>query len=259
MIFLRSLLFNIVFYLLMGVTLILLTPVFFLLPPRWCMALVGVWARVNLFLLRVICGTRHEMRGTENLPKGGFILAGKHQSLWETFALLEVLRDPAYVIKRELLYLPIWGWWAWKARMIFVSRGKGTAALRQVVSGARRELKRGRPILIFPEGTRRPVGATPDYKFGIAHLYRQLNVPVVPAALNSGLFWPRRTMLRYPGTIVVEFLPAVPPGLAMEEFRERVERAIEAASDRLLIEAARSDARPPLPLSAKARLAELGA
>ena len=254
---LRSLVFNVVFYINTIAILVLVTPVYFFLPQAGSMAVVRWWGVSSLWLLRVICGTSVEFRGVSNIPKSGFIASVKHQSLWETFALLPLFRDPAYVIKRELLYVPIWGWWAAKVRMIFVSRGRGPRALRQMAAGAAREAKRGRPIVIYPEGTRRPAGAPPAYRFGIVFLYRQIDVPVVPVALNSGLYWPRRKFLRHPGTVIVEFLPPIAPGLSQEAFMDELVRATESACDRLLLEAASGSTPPPLPPEAEARLAEL--
>jgi 1-acyl-sn-glycerol-3-phosphate acyltransferase len=256
MILIRSIVFNILFYILTIGTLVIGSLFYFFLSWRGCMGVVTWWSKQVLRLLRVVCGTRYELRGRENIPAGGFIFAGKHQSLWETFALLPTFTapPPAYVIKRELLYVPVWGWWAQRAHMIFVDRGGGTAALRGIVSRAKQELAAGRAIMIFPEGTRRAPGAPPDYKPGIAFLYRSLGVPVVGAGINSGLYWPRRKFLRYPGTIVVEFLPPIPPGLRADAFQERLQAEIEASSDRLLMEAADGPSTPPLPESAVERI-----
>ncbi len=256
----RSTIFNIVFYLHMIAVFVVVTPVYFFLPQRLNMAVVSSWARRTLWLQRVICGTRIEFRGLENIPKDRkYILAGKHQSIWETFALLAVEPNPGVIIKRELLYVPIWGWWAWKARMIYVTRGAGaaTAALREIVDGSRAVLAADRPVFIFPEGTRRSPGAPPDYKQGIALLYKELGVRVVPVALNSGLYWPRRSFMRYPGTIVVSFLPSIEPGMKTRAFLNQLRDTIEGECDRLLVEADTADPRPPFGPEATARLAEL--
>lgn len=258
MIALRSFVFNVVFYLHMIVVLVVVTPVYFFLPQRLCMAVVSSWAKRTLWLLRVICGTRVAFRGLENLPRDRrYVLSGKHQSIWETFALLAVEPNPGVIIKRELLWVPIWGWWAWKAQMIYVSRGAGSAALKEITEGSQKVLDAGRPVFIFPEGTRRPPGAEPDYKYGVVQLYRRLDVPVVPMALNSGLYWPRRRFLRFPGTIVVSFLPPIAPGLGSREFLDRLVRTTEAECDRLLLEADREPSRPPFNDEAAARIAEL--
>lgn len=258
MIGLRSVAFNIVFYIHMIGVLVVVTPVYFFLPQRLNMAVVSGWARRSLWLLRVICGTSVEFRGLENLPPDGrYILAGKHQSLWETFALLAVVKNPGCVIKRELLYVPVWGWWAWKAEMIYVTRGARSAALKEITAGSRRVLDQGRPIFIFPEGTRRPAGASPEYKYGVVHLYGQLGVPVVPAALNSGLYWPRRRFMRFPGKIVISFLPPIAPGLGSRDFLSNLKATIETECDRLLLEADGSTPRPPFGPEASERLVVL--
>lgn len=253
----RSVLYNIAFYVVMAVVFIGVTPVYFFLPQRSNMAVVSWLARVELWLLRVIAGTKVEFRGRENLPAGRFIVASKHQSLWETFAFLKVFPNAGVIIKRQLLYVPIWGWWAWKADHVYVTRGGGTAALKEITEGAERVMSQGRPLVIFPEGTRRAPGAPPDYKQGIALLYAKLGVPVVPVGLNSGFYWPRRRSLRFPGTIVVEFLPPIPPGLKPRLFMERLTADVEASCDRLLREADASDPRPPFPPEATERLLSL--
>ena len=206
-----------------------------------------------------LAGTRLEIRGRENIPAGATIVAAKHQSAFETFALAPEFPNPTFVIKSELKRIPIYGQYTVKAGMIHVDRAAGLSALRSLAARGRAEIGKGRHIVIFPEGTRRPPGAPPDYHPGVAHLYRALGVPVVPVALNSGLFWPRRKFLRYPGTIVVEFLPAIPPGLDARRFMERLQADIETAADRLMLEAASARPQPPLPAEAAARLAELRA
>lgn len=260
MIFLRSLLFNLAFYIHMIGVLVLVTPVYFFLPQRLNMAVVSSWARRTLWLQRVIAGTRVEFRGLENIPADRrYILAGKHQSIWETFALLAVEPNPGVIIKRELLWVPIWGWWAAKAGMIYVTRTAGTAALKEIADGSEKVLADGRPIYIFPEGTRQPPGAAPDYKYGVAHLYRKLGVPVVPMALNSGLYWPRHGFARYPGKIVVSFLPPIAPGLQSKPFLAQLTEMVETECDRLLLEADRAVPRPPFNDEATARIAAMKA
>ena len=236
---LRSITFNVLFYLNLFVQIIAALPT--LVMPRWGIIWVAkFWARSNLWLLRVICGTKVEFRGLEKIPCGPLLVSSKHQSLWETFALLPLLSDPAYIMKRELMWIPFFGWYTWKAGMIAVDRGKGSQALAEMNASARQEAARGRQIIIFPEGTRRPPGAEPRYKYGIVHLYAELGIPCLPIALNSGLFWPRRSIRRYPGTIRVEVLDPIPPGLGKEAFFERLQREVEAATARLVAEGRRS-------------------
>jgi 1-acyl-sn-glycerol-3-phosphate acyltransferase len=195
-----------------------------------------LWGRVSVGLLRIVCGTRVELRGLENLQGGALIVAAKHQSTWETFALLKLFDDFTFIVKRELMWIPIFGWCMWKGGMVPVDRGAGSQALADMILRARKEIRSGRQLIIFPEGTRRPPGAEPRYKFGVAHLYAEVGVPCVPVALNSGLFWPRRALLRLPGTIVVEFLPPIAPGLDKAAFFQRLQNDIETATARLVAE-----------------------
>lgn len=232
----RSLLFNVLFYVTTTLFVVLGSPLL-LAPRRWAMAALALHARFEICLLRLIVGTKLEVRGLEKLPDGPCLVASKHQSAWETFALIPLFRDPALLMKRELFWIPFHGWFSRKFEMIQVDRDKGPTALRRMLREAKKRVEAGREIIIFPEGTRRPPGAPPDYKTGVVLLYAALGVPCVPVALNSGLFWPRRSLLRRPGTIVVEFLDPIPPGLGKAEFLHRLEAAIEGASNRLLAEA----------------------
>ena len=198
------------------------------------MAMAKSWGHTSGWLLRVVAGTKVELRGLDKIPPGALLVAAKHQSVWETFMLLTLFDDPAYVFKRELQWIPIFGWYAWKSRMIPVDRGARGGAMAGMIARAREEFSRGRQIIIFPEGTRTAPGAPPAYKAGVAQLYAASGVPCLPVALNSGLYWPRRKFLRYPGTIVLEVLDPIPPGLAREEFAERLEREMEEATGRLV-------------------------
>jgi 1-acyl-sn-glycerol-3-phosphate acyltransferase len=232
----RSLLFNVLFYVTTTLFVVIGSPLLFA-PRSWAMAALKVHARFELWLLRAIVGTTIEVRGRENIPAGPCLVASKHQSAWETFALIPIFRDPALLMKRELFFIPFHGWFSRKFQMIPVDRDKGPSALRRMLREAKKRIDDGREIIIFPEGTRRPPGAPPEYKTGIVLLYDALGVPCLPVALNSGLFWPRRSVIRRPGTIVVEILKPIPPGLPREEFLRRLQEAIEGASSRLLVEA----------------------
>ena len=233
----RSILFNALFYLNLLVHMIVALPAL-VLPYPAVRVFIRSYARSSLWLLRVICGTQVSWRGTENIPRGSCIVACKHQSAWETFALYAVLADPIYILKRELMWIPLFGWYTWKAGLIPVDRSAGLAALSRMTARAQRTIAgpRARQLVIFPEGTRRAPGAEPSYKPGIAHLYARTGLPCVPAALNSGLFWPRRSLLRRPGTIIVEFLPPIAPGFDRPGFLARLQDTIEEASARLLQE-----------------------
>jgi 1-acyl-sn-glycerol-3-phosphate acyltransferase len=235
----RSLLFNALFYLNITIRMIVALPTI-LLPYSFLHGVLRRYASSTLWFLRVVCGTGAEWRGREKLPSGPYIVACKHQSLWETFALFMLLPDPTYVLKRELMWLPLFGWLATKARMIPVDRGSHAKALASMIAAARREAAGGRQIVIFPEGTRRPPGAKPRYLPGVAFLYAELGLPCVPIALNSGLFWPRRSLRRHPGTVLVEVLDAIPPGLEKREFLMRLQNATEQATARLVAEGERS-------------------
>jgi 1-acyl-sn-glycerol-3-phosphate acyltransferase len=237
----RSLVFSALFYINITVRMIMALPAI-LLPYRFLHGVLRHYASSTLWFLRVVCGTTVEWRGREKLPADGpYIVACKHQSLWETFALFTVLPDPTYVLKRELIWLPLFGWLATKARMIPIDRGSHTKALASMIAAARREAARRRQIVIFPEGTRRPLGAKPHYLPGVAFLYAELGLPCVPVALNSGLFWPRRSLRRYPGTVLVEVLDPIPPGLDKREFLSRLQKVTEEATARLVAEGQRSD------------------
>jgi 1-acyl-sn-glycerol-3-phosphate acyltransferase len=232
----RSFLFNILFYLNLVLFMVAGLPLF-LGPRRVAIEALKLWARSSLFLLKAICGTGMEVRGSQNIPSGPLLVAGKHQSFWETFAILPLLDDPCMVLKRELTFIPLFGWFALKFRMVAVERDAGPQALRRMMKRAKEEIAAGRQIVIMPEGTRRVPGDPPDYKPGAAALYGALDVPCVPFGLNAGLYWPRRRFLRRPGTIILEFCPAIPPGLPRAEFQKRLETAIESSSNRLLEEA----------------------
>ncbi|HKA76210.1 MAG TPA: lysophospholipid acyltransferase family protein [Pseudolabrys sp.] len=234
-ILLRSIAFNVLFYLNTIIYLIAALPTFFM-PYRAIVAVAKSWGRTNLVLLRVVAGIDCEIRGREKIPKGPIIVAAKHQSAWETFALLPLLDDPLFILKRELQWIPIFGWLTIKGRMVPVDRSGGPHAFAATIERARIELAANRQLIIFPEGTRRPAGAEPRYKLGVAHLYAAGGVPCVPIALNSGLFWPRRSLRRFPGTVVAEILDPIPPGLGKEAFVERLQNDIEIATARLIAE-----------------------
>jgi 1-acyl-sn-glycerol-3-phosphate acyltransferase len=236
----RSIAFNVLFYLNTIVYLLIALPTFFM-PYRAIIAVAKSWGRTNLVLLRAVAGIDYEMRGREKIPPGPLIVAAKHQSAWETFALLSLFDNPLFIVKRELEWIPIFGWLMIKGRMVPIDRSAGSQALIAMTGRAKVELAAGRQMIIFPEGTRRPAGAEPRYKFGVAHLYAATGMPCLPVALNSGLFWPRRSIRRLPGTVLVEILDPVAPGLDKDVFFKRLQSNIEAATARLIAE---SQAKP---------------
>ena len=205
-----------------------------LLPARFTMKGAAIWGWLVLFGLKWIAGLGFELRGA--LPKGRVLVAAKHFSMWETIAVLALLQCPAIVLKRSLLKIPFYGWYSRKMRMIAIDRTAGVKAIRILHRAAMRALDEGRPVVIFPEGTRKAPGAPPDYKPGVAALYAGLGVACVPVAHNSGVFW-SGLFLRRPGIIVLEFLPAIAPGLSRSAFMALLEVRIEEATNRLLAEA----------------------
>ncbi len=233
----RALLFNVAFY---GVTTIL--GIFYLpllLIPgkagqRAMMAAGRAWSALILWLLKVIIGLDFEVRGRQHLPAGPCLIAAKHQSAWDTLMLPVLLGDPVVVLKRELFWIPFYGWYAKRAGMVAIDRKGGAKALRAMLRDAKaRTVEDGRALVIFPQGTRTAPGVSAPYQPGVAALYGDLGLPCVPMALNSGLFWGRRAFTKRPGRIIVEFLPAIPPGLAKRDLLARLEAAIEPATARL--------------------------
>ena len=237
---LRSLTFNIAFYVNLIVLMILGLPTI-LFGRHAIFALARIWGGSSLWLLRIICGLRVEFRGLENIPKGGYIIASKHQSMLETFSLLFHAPDFAYVLKRELTYIPFFGWYLIGAEQIAIDRAAGRSALSVLSERAGAVLRAGRQIFIFPEGTRRPPGAPTQYKFGVVKLYEDTGAPCLPVAVNTGLFWGRRGFSRRPGVAVIEYLPVIAPGLDRDRFMETLEARIEAACARLNREATAKD------------------
>ncbi len=230
---LRSLVFVAWLYFSMALFAIGLSPAL-LGPHRYAQGVCRLWAKIVLFGLRWIAGVKVEFRGLEHRPVGACLIAGKHQSMLDVIAPFAVLPDNCFIMKKELAPLPFFGWFATKTKMIAVDRSAHSKALKDMVRQARLRFAEGRQILIFPEGTRAPVGAPPDFKPGIAALYRDLDCPCTPMATNSGVHWPAHGFRRYPGTIVFEFLPAIPAGLKREAFMTLLEERIETASNALL-------------------------
>lgn len=258
MIVLRSILFNLAFYTNMILQMIIFTPFYFLVSPKRAFFVPKFWAWSNHWLFKVIVGTTFEVEGVENIPKGGYIFAPKHQSFWDVYGLLPWQDHPVYILKRELMWIPVFGWYLAKQQMIAVDRGAKGKVMADVLERTKERMKEGRQLNIYPEGTRRPPGAPPAYKYGIARLYRDLDVPVVPVVMHPGLFWPRRKFLRFPGHFKVQILPAIPPGMDQDAFFEQLVSVMETASDKLLIETVKNNPHLPLPPSTINRLKELG-
>lgn len=231
MLALRSLAFNLCFY--VATTALAVGGLPALASRRAVLRLARTWARVTLWLLRVVAGTRVEFRGLDAIPPGPLLVAAKHQSALETLALCTVFPEFAYVLKRELLLLPLIGWYLSRGGMVAIDRSKGARAMSLMNAAAAGAVRDGRQLIIFPEGTRRRPGDQPAYKQGLSHLYAALDVPCLPVALNTGLFWARNSFVRRPGTAVIAFLEPIPPGLPRQDFQALAQARIEAASNAL--------------------------
>lgn len=228
MIAFRSFVYQVLFHLWTAFVAIFGLPALFL-PKPVVWAISPFWSVVSFSILRRITGLGYRLEGTEHIAASPVIYASKHQSAWDTMIYPHVLKNPIVVLKKELLSIPFYGWYLKKYGSISINRRGGAKALRAMVQEARDAIDAGRPIVVFPEGTRTTPGEHVKYQSGVAALYRELGVPVVPVALNSGLFWRRRSYIRKPGTIVLRFLPAIPPGLDRKTFMARLETEIEDA------------------------------
>ncbi len=228
----RSILFNILFILWTIVPTVLFVWVN-LLPQKKALKAINYWQRGVGFLERNVAGIHYKVIGKRNLPKGPCIIASKHQSAWETCKLNVLFKDPSIVLKKELTFVPIWGWYAKASGLIPIDRKGGMKSLAIMKRAARKAVEQGRQIVIFPQGTRLKPGVKKPYKVGVAALYQDLDLPVVPMAINSGLFWPKGSFLKKPGVIKVEFLPPIEAGLSRSAMMKKLEHDLESASDRL--------------------------
>lgn len=229
---LRSLLFVALFYLWTVLVCLVFTP-FLLGPSHWTFAMFRFWGQGIVVLLRIV-GIRVEVRGREHIPTGPALVAPKHQCMFDVFAQFTWLPAAVFVMKKELAWIPWFGWYAAKVGTISVDRSAGASALKKMVAEAKALFPKGRQVVIFPEGHRGVPGVAGDYKPGVAALYRELDVPVHPVATNSGVHWPAHGFIRKPGTIVFEYLEPIPPGLKRAEFMRTLQDRIETASNRLL-------------------------
>lgn len=245
MLIFRSLVFNLLFYAWTVALAIAILPVL-LMPPGATLAVARFWARSMAGLLRVVVGLDWEIRGREHLPNEPFVLAIKHQSAWDTIMYVLMVDRPAIILKRELMWIPLFGWYLRQAGMIPIDRGAGGAALRKMLRRCQAALDSGRPIIIAPEGTRTAPGTSAPYHPGIAALYSHLDAPVVPATLNAGLYWGRRSFLRRPGRITVAFLEPMPAGLDRAAFMSQLKERIESGTMRLQDEATDRDGLAPV-------------
>jgi 1-acyl-sn-glycerol-3-phosphate acyltransferase len=234
LLYIRSALFFLWFALVSAIICLLLLPAL-LLPRKVTVHGSRLWSRFVLFGLKWIAGLDYEVRGMA--PECAVLIASKHMSMWDTVTLYLLVYDPAVVLRRSLRQIPFYGWYTWKAGSIAIDRDGKASALRKMANDAKAALAEGRSVLIFPEGTRKQPDAPPDYKPGVAGLYGQLDVPCVPVALNSGLFWTGPSgFLKKPGKVVLEFLEPIPPGLKRRDFMEALQSRIEGATANLLVE-----------------------
>jgi 1-acyl-sn-glycerol-3-phosphate acyltransferase len=195
---------------------------------------IRIWAQLLIWGMRVIGGVRLEVRGLENIPAGACLIAAKHQSMFDIVPAFAFLPDPLFVMKKELMRIPVFGWHNLKHGSIVVDRAGEAHAMRKLIADARDRFKEPRQLLIFPEGTRRPVGAEPDYKPGVAGIYRDLETPCVPVATNTGLHIGSSGVARSRGVVVYQVLEPIPAGLKRADFMRVLQERIEAASDALL-------------------------
>lgn len=232
MIAIRSLIYVVLFYLWTAVVAVGATPLLFG-PRDWTYGMFHFWGRGVTGML-AICGIRVEVRGREFIPTGPALVAPKHQCMLDVFAQFMLLPKSAFVMKKELAWIPWFAWYGKKAGAIVIDRDGGSKTMRQVIREGAERFKRGQQVVTFPEGTRKAPGAPPDYKPGIAALYRELDVPVYPVATNAGVHWPAHGFIRKPGIIVFEYLEPIPPGLKRAEFMRILEERIETKSNELL-------------------------
>jgi 1-acyl-sn-glycerol-3-phosphate acyltransferase len=227
--FIRSLLFNIAYIAWTFTAPFVFAPLF-LCSQKAAMRAGRPWAAVGLWLARRLVGIGYEVQGSEHITNQPVIYASKHQSAWETMIFLVLLNRPCYVLKRELLRIPLWGWYLWRMGMIAIDRNGSASAMKQMLRDAKARVAEGRTIVIYPEGTRTRPMAAPSYHPGVVALYSQLNIPVIPVALNSGLFWGKDAFFKKPGRITIRFMPAIPAGLPKKEFMARLQETIETES-----------------------------
>jgi 1-acyl-sn-glycerol-3-phosphate acyltransferase len=237
---LRSTIFNVCFYVLIAIECVICLP-FLFLPRKYFMSIVHGFITSVYILERLILDLKYEVRGLENLPKNGaFIIAAKHQSAYETMKLHRLFKDPAIVLKKELLSIPLWGRYLKKSDVIAIDRSTPDSAMTSLKEGAQRMQAQGRPIVIFPQGTR----VSPDqtakdkpYKPGIARVQEATGLPIIPMALNAGLFWPRSGWLKSSGTVIFEFLEPIEAGMDRQSLMKKIETTLEAETLSLMNEA----------------------
>ena len=256
----RSIAFNTAFYVGTALRMIVQSPYYFSASRENAYrVVVQGWGRFVNRQMRFWAGATFEIEGLENIPEGPCIITPKHQSAWDTIMLLPWIPDSVFMLKRELIQMPLFGWYLKKQRQIAVDRAASGRAMADAIKRTKAEVETGRQLIIFPEGTRRPPGAEPDYKRGIQMIYSGLAVPVVPVVMHPGLFWPRGNFRRQKGHFKVRILPAIPQGKPPKAFFAELVETMERESDRLLLETVAENPHLDLPEVTRKRIAELKA
>ena len=256
MLTLRSYLFNAAWYLNIILNMIFQAPLLAFTDRQGAQKIPKRWTSITHSLHRWIVGTRVEVIGQENMLNDGCIVACKHQSHWEFYAIDSLVKDSAFILKQELMRIPVFGWYITRLGHIPIRRGDKGRAMRKMIKNARECIEDNRQIIIFPEGTRKLPDDPPDYRYGVTRMYLDLDCPVVPVAQNSGLYWPRHSSLRYPGTIRVKILEPIMPGLSAKEFSAELEKRIEQGLDELYLLASKDKVKPPMNEAVLARAAD---
>tara|TARA_B100000686_G_C16690979_1_gene917583 strand:- start:809 stop:1453 length:645 start_codon:yes stop_codon:yes gene_type:complete len=207
---------------------------YLLFPNKYLINPIKIWIIGIIKILYLTCNINYEIRGLNNIPKKGFIIASKHQSAFETFIFFLYLKNPIFIHKKQLFYIPIFGQYLKKINMISINRSQGTKAMRTILKKTKEKINSGNSIIIFPEGTRKKPGDEPNYKSGIFGIYREAGVEIIPVALNSGLYWPKHTFVKNSGNIIIEFLNPIPPNLEKSALLEQIEKTIELNSKKLI-------------------------
>ncbi|MBL0848873.1 MAG: 1-acyl-sn-glycerol-3-phosphate acyltransferase [Candidatus Liberibacter ctenarytainae] len=254
MILIRSLIFNILFFLSIFLVLVIITLTYFVATRKKCLYIAKIWVNIIQLLLKYIVKTRITIEGKDNIPSSGCIIAIKHQSSWDTFYFFTCIEDPIYILKHTVFYIPLVGLYCLKQGMIGVKRNSKNLDMKKIINRSQKAMEQNRQLVIYPEGTRRLPGDNPIYKKGISYIYDSLAVPVIPIVVHAGLFWPRRTLKRYPGHFKVRVLEQIPAGMPRKQFFTVLQENMERESDKLLLETIQDNPHLPLPASVKQNL-----
>ena len=228
---------SILFYLLLGIWTIIMGILFcpcLLLPSKFLFKPVRAWILGIFILLKYICKITHEIQGIDNIPNHSVLIASKHQSAFETFALFYYLSQAIFIHKKQLFLIPIFGQYLKKINMISINRKGGASAMRLMLKQAKNKLAEGFSIIIFPEGTRKKPGEKSDYRSGFVGLYKEMKTEILPVAVNSGKYWPKDTFIKNPGNIIIKILPLINSNIERKEILKLVESKIENATNKII-------------------------